>query len=367
MYIQHLEVTHVRNLLSVQISPHPKTNFIVGVNGSGKTSLLEAICILSKGRSFRTPILKKVVNSQCEDLTVFAEVGDQSGDFHRVGINRHINGTSLVKVDGNRCERLSDLAHLVPTVELTASSFELIDGGPGERRQLMDWGLFHVEHNFIEYWRRYRNALAQKNALLRSGNNIAIRKQVPLWNDQLVETGKLIDNARTQYVEQLVQAVSVVQESYFKGLPVNLSYRPGWNRRLYPSLADCLAQNVDYEIDKGSAQYGPHRADLVIGWQDSLARDICSRGQKKLVLYAVRLAQVILLMKKQAAPLLLLDDLPSELDKQNTEIVTGFLSDHPCQSFITAITQDIVSNGPLSAFREHQMFHVEHGQLTETH
>ena len=367
MYIQQLEVMHVRNLLSVQISPHPKTNFIVGANGSGKTSLLEAICILSKGRSFRTPILKKVVNSHHEDLMVFAEIIDQRDGAHRVGINRNVNGTSLVKVDGSRRERLSDLAHLVPTVELSASSFELIDGGPGERRQLMDWGLFHVEHSFMEYWRRYRSALAQKNALLKTGNGIAIRKQIGLWNDQLVETGEYIDLARTQYVDQLMQALSSVQENYFKGLPVSLAYRPGWNRKLYPGLADCLAQNVDYEIDKGAAQYGPHRSDLVIGWEDELARDICSRGQKKLVLYAVRLAQVVLLMEKHAAPLLLLDDLPSELDKRNTEIVTGFLSDHPCQSFITAITQDIVSNGPLSAFREHKMFHVEHGLLTETH
>ena len=355
----------MRNLRSLTLSPHPSTNFIVGPNGSGKTSLLEAIGILSSGRSFRTPILKKVVTHDCADLVVFAEIqANADAECHRVGIRRALSGETLIKIDGEKRDRLSELAALVPTVELCASSFEWVDGGPGERRQILDWGLFHVEHSYADLVRRYRVVLSQKNALLKSGDRRAISYQLVHWNQQLAELGDQIDRFRLQYVVELRECLDQVLAGYFPDLPLSLTYRSGWSQSQYESLADCLAKNQETEMERGSCLYGPHRADLVISWSGESARDMCSRGQKKLVLYAVRLAQVMLLLNKNSVrPILLLDDLPAELDATNIEKVTRFLSDYPCQTFITAITKDVLEGSLLSSFRDHRLFHVEHGQL----
>lgn len=362
----------MRNLLSLHIEPHSGINFIVGANGSGKTSLLEAISLLSRGRSFRTPQIRKVISREHRDLTVFGQVSED-GDAvpHRIGIRRTVSGETLAKIDGERKDRLSDLALMLPTVDIESSSFELVDGGPSVRRELLDWGLFHVEHRFLDVWKRYRVALDQRNALLRAGDGPALRQSLPYWDLQLAEYGHALDLLRQDYFWKFSSALSALADRYLGLTSIAVQYHPGWNQPQYPSLADCLQQNRGAELDKGRSLYGPHRADMEIRWEGQPARDICSRGQKKLVIYAVRLTQVIMYQQvKGSSPILLMDDLPAELDKSNIERVSRFLCDYPCQSFITAIDKDIRDSGLLSIFGSHRMFHVEHGQLihaTSTH
>lgn len=356
----------MRNLHSLQISPHSSINFIIGDNGSGKTSLLEAISLLSRGRSFRTPHIKKVISQGSSDLTVFGEVMSADEQTSRIGIRRSANGETLAKINGERCERLSDLALMVPAVEIESSSFELMDGGPSVRRELLDWGLFHVEHRFLDIWKRYRVALEQRNALLKTGDSPALRHSLAHWNGQLAEYGHGLDDLRQQYVNRFSAALQELTQRYFGLTHVTVDYYPGWNMQQYQSLLACLESHRVAEIEKGRSLYGPHRADLEIRWQGQPARDICSRGQKKLVLYAVRLAQIMLYQReKQSTPILLLDDLPAELDTGNIEKISRFLCDYPCQSFITAIAKDIHDSGLSSTFGSHAMFHVEHGRLVQ--
>jgi len=367
MQIQHLEVANVRNLLSLQIDPHPSVNFIIGANGSGKTSLLEAISMLSRGRSFRTVQVKKVINHGASALTVFGAVRNEAGGIDRLGVQRGADGEMLAKINGFRCERLSDLAALLATVEVEAASFEMLEGGPSVRRELLDWGLFHVEHAFLDVWKRFKIALEQKSALLRQGDSKALRSSLTHWNQQLAVAGQALHSSRLHYVEMLSDAFSDVALCYFGLDGVTLHYRPGWADACNVDLATCLTQNAQAEIEQGRPLYGPQKADLVVQWQGQLARDICSRGQKKLVIYGVRLAQVVLLHRlRNVAPVLLLDDLPAELDYGNIEKISMFLRDYPCQSFITAINKDLGNGGLLNSFGSHRMFHVEHGQLTQS-
>ncbi|MEZ5509828.1 MAG: DNA replication/repair protein RecF [Gammaproteobacteria bacterium] len=365
MQIQHLEVANVRNLLSLQIDPHPSVNFIIGANGSGKTSLLEAISMLSRGRSFRTVQVKKVISHGAPALTVFGSVLNGSGGVDRLGVRRGADGEMLAKINGSRCERLSDLAALLPAVEVEAASFEMLEGGPSVRRELLDWGLFHVEHAFLEVWKRFKSALEQKSALLRVGDSKSLRSSLSHWNQQLAVAGQALHVSRLHYVEMLSEAFSDVARRYFGLEGVTLHYRPGWPDAANVDLASCLPQQAQTEIEQGRPLYGPQKADLAVLWNGQLARDICSRGQKKLVIYGVRLAQVVLLHRlRHVAPVLLLDDLPAELDYTNIEKISMFLRDYPCQSFITAIDKDLGNGGLLHSFGDHRMFHVEHGQLT---
>ena len=357
----------MRNLQNLKLIPHPSMNFVVGPNGSGKTSLLEAIYLLASGRSFRTPLARKIVSHQQTALMVFGEIRDGKGIPHKAGIRKGLEGDTLVKIDGERRERMSDLATLLPAICLDAASFDLVDGGPSERRQLLDWGLFHVEHEFLEAWKSYQIALKQKSSLLRSGKESLIRKQLAHWNEQQALWGERIHSSRTAYVEWLVAALQRTIGTYVGSMPLEVEYKPGWNRSIHSALQDCLAANMDGEIEKQACQHGPHKGDLVIRWGDTLARDVCSRGQKKLVIYAVRLAQVMTLFeRRQLAPLLLLDDLPAELDTHNLQSVARFLRDYPCQTFITAIHEQALTDALLALFQDHHMFHVEHGQLIQT-
>lgn len=362
----------MRNLLSLHIEPHSGINFVVGANGSGKTSLLEAISILSRGRSFRTPQIRKVISHGHRDLTVFGQLLlDGEPVPHRIGIQRTASGETLAKIDGERKDRLSDLALMLPTVDVESSSFELVDGGPSVRRELLDWGLFHVEHRFLDVWKRYRVALEQRNALLKGGDGSTLKQSLPYWDLQLAEHGQALDTLRQDYFRKFSQVLSELAERYLGLESIKVQYHPGWNQSNYESLIHCLQQHRGAELEKGRCLYGPHRADVEIRWEGQPARDICSRGQKKLVIYAVRLAQVVMYQQaKGSTPILLLDDLPAELDKSNIERVSRFLCDYPCQSFITAIDKDIRDSGLLSIFGSHRMFHVEHGQLihaTSTH
>jgi len=368
MFLESLEVTHLRNLQHLKISPHPKTNFIVGRNGCGKTSILEAISLLSNGRSFRSVDPKKVISHTASELVVFGGVNPGNGSGpEKLGISKGMNGSTLARIDGETQKRISSLAIKLPIVSIDTGSIELIDGGPGLRRSILDWGMFHVEHTYLDIWHRYRRVYKQKNALLKSTKVIS-ETDLSYWNQQLVNEGQLIDDMRGKYIAELNAQFQNIASNYFNiADPVSLRYKSGWNKQKYSDLYQCLELNARTEIERRTCLYGPHRADMVISWSDGMAKDICSRGQKKLVLYGVRLAQVAVMRAlRSISPVLLLDDLPAELDKNNIEYVTRFLMDFPCQAFITAISEQSINETLLSQLTEHHMFHVEHGKLVST-
>ena len=367
MILESLEITHLRNLQHLKLIPHPTTNFIIGQNGSGKTSILEAIALLSNGRSFRAADPKKVISNGASQLVVFANlVSTQDEGVTPVGISKSVDGSTHVRINGITQKKISTLAAKLPVVVIDTDSIEVVDGGPSVRRSLLDWGMFHVKHSYLHSWQRYRQILKQKNALIKSGKSLGT-KEIAYWNEQLAVEGTTIDEFRSTYVTQLNQIYQRTTQKYLKiSQSTQLKYRHGWNREKYDSLKDCLNASTDQEIERKSCLYGPHRGDLTIQWEDGLVKDICSRGQKKLVLYGVKLAQVALMREMtDRSPLLLLDDLPAELDKNNIENVTRFLMDFPCQTFITAISEQSINETLLSQLTDHHMFHVKHGYLTD--
>ena len=367
MYISKLEVTNVRNLRSLSVIPHRSTNFVIGPNGSGKTSLLESISLLSNGRSFRTNDSKKLINQGADRFIVFSTVVSESTGSHRVGISKDIKGNTVAKLDGVIQSRVSALAKVLPILSVDTNSIELIEGGPALRRSILDWGMFHVEHSFLDVWSQYRDALKQKNALLKSGRK-SIRSEIHHWNSIIAQYGERLDLERIRYTDELEIFINRILNHYFKILDkVKIRYKNGWDKNQFPTLRECLDNRFENELQRNSCLYGPHRADLDILWEGTLCKDICSRGQKKLVLYGVRLAQIALMVDRIGiTPILLLDDLPAELDVHNINNVFHFLNEFPCQTFITAINDQLVTNDSLSVFEDHKMFHVEHGTFKET-
>lgn len=367
MRLLSLEITNVRNLQSVSLSPHSNINFIIGPNGSGKTSFLEAISLLSNGRSFRTPDSKKLIRLNSDSLVVYGLGYSELAGSVRIGISKDTRGNTLAKLDGKVQHKVSALAKVVPVLAIETNSLELIEGGPSLRRGILDWGLFHVEHNFLDTWSHYRNAVKQKNALLKSGRKVS-PVELHHWNAVIGRYGDRLNTERSRYALGFQESFKKVSSHYFNDTEnISFRYRSGWDTEKYPALTDCLNDKLETEISRCSCLYGPHRAELDILWEGTPAKDICSRGQKKLVLYGVRLAQIAHMMERiGVSPILLLDDLPAELDDKNIKNVIQFLKEFPCQTFITAINDQSINQDMLSAFEEHKMFHVEHGTFEET-
>ncbi|HAD45963.1 MAG TPA: DNA replication and repair protein RecF, partial [Alcanivorax sp.] len=196
-----LRLTDFRNYQQAELSPAPGLNLIVGANGSGKTSLLEAIYFIgSGGRSFRGGRLSRLVRDGADAATLFArvEIGE---NHHRLGIRRAPGGIQSLKLNGATPGALSDVAALLPVLALHPQSVELIFGPSALRRRFLDWGMFHVEHSFLPVWKEASAALKQRNALLRSGR--VTPRELGYWDQKLAASSDSIERLRDGYLQRL--------------------------------------------------------------------------------------------------------------------------------------------------------------------
>lgn len=223
----------------------------------------------------------------------------------------------------------------------------------------MDWGLFHVEPDFLSLWRRYARALKQRNALLKAGAQGA---QLDAWDRELTETGEPLTRRRQQYMERLGERMIQVAAELAPGLGAqNLTFNPGW-RRQELSLADGLLLSRERDRASGYTTIGPHRADWLVEYAEIPGRDALSRGQAKLTALACLLAQAgdYAAMRKEW-PVIVLDDLASELDVNHQQRVLDLLRASRAQVFVTATETPVPLKDPaLSMLR----FHVERGGVS---
>ena len=354
MAIAELRIRDLRCLSEVVIHPDPGLNLIVGPNASGKTSLLEALYILGRGRSFRAPQLSTVVRSGQPAAVVFAQVTDPGG-AKRLGIEFGPRGTQQIRIDGETRVSTAELVRAFPVQLIDPEIHELIQGGPGERRRFLDWGVFHVKHEFIDGWRRFRRALQQRNATLRRSPD---EHAVHAWNSDLLEGAQVVDQSRFAYIQELAPIFSKIADKILH-LSVNIEYRPGWSDA--ESYADALARSFERDRALGATQAGPHRAELVLTVDGSLARRRLSRGQQKMLAACLVLAQNAVVGSTLDSPMTLLVDEPAaELDAGHQEALVSAVADSDAQVFMTALTGHRL---PLS--QPHRAFHVEHGEVSD--
>jgi len=333
-----LLVTDLRCLQAVSVELDPRFTLISGPNGSGKTSLLEAIYVLGRGRSFRTRRLDHLIRRGRERFVVFGEI--ESG--HRrltMGVEGEA-GRLRGQVSGTPVSTLGELALALPVQIIDPEVHKLIEEGPVRRRRFLDWGVFHVEPSFIGIWQRYHQVLKQRNAALRARQS---RPMVSAWDGDLIRFGEAIDSARARYVETLtVAAVRLTQE--LLGMELQLTYQRGWPQG---HLSESLAQSAALEIERRVTQVGPHRADLRIKLAGQLAKDHVSRGQQKLLAAALLIAQIELFpMDAPEMPALLLDDPSAELDSERLTTLITRVSRGPHQLIVTTLHDSFAALGP---------------------
>ena len=332
-------------------------NVITGANASGKTSLLEAIWFLGRGRSFRSRRRDTLIRQSAEALSVFATIESSSGQIHRLGTGYSAQGLRA-RLDGETVRAVSTLARHLPVQLIDPHVHRLIEGGPGERRQFLDWGLFHVEQGFLSAWSRYRKALRQRNILLRQNPD---SRSLGVWESQLAESGEALSVFRQDYINRLLPLFRVTVERILGEQQVDLRYQRGWPAG--ESLHDALARLRSSEHQTGVTRSGPHRADMEILIDGLPAVERVSRGQEKILASCMVLAQQQLYADASGDHgVLMLDDLASELDQNYLGRFMTVVRELPAQKFLTVISPDAVREWlPV----ESRMFHVEQGEVSE--
>jgi len=355
MQLSHLEIRDFRNLVDIEFEPCIGVNLIYGLNASGKTSLLESIYYLSHLRSFRTPYLSDLINHDASRLQLLAKATDQLDNQIPIGIERSKDSLE-VRANHKPIQRVADITAIFPVLAIHPDSYRLITGSPGERRAYIDWGVFHVEQGFFEAWQRYKKALSQRNAALRSGQKLSYCK---LWDKELDQAAHHIDIKREKYIQDLYPFYLNLIQQFFPDQQVKLEYRRGWKSE--ESLRTVLEQTFDRDLKRGMTQAGPHRADLYIQVDGKSAQTGISRGQQKVLVALLKLAQVQQFSQSAARHCILLyDDLAAELDKEHRKQIMSVLKSMPIQLFLTAIEPDQID---LHGWSDVRMFHVEQGHL----
>jgi len=358
MALKSLSIDGFRNIESVKLRFSPRINLFVGENAAGKTSLLEALYVLARGQSFRTRDLDKTIRSGEPGFQLVAMVGRVGSRDIPVGMSRS-EKKLIARIDSQPIKRLSELAALFPVQWLGGNLHRLIEEGPAFRRQYLDWGLFHVKRTYLQTWKQFHKLLKQRNAALRKNRPT---QEITAWDTELATRGEELHQARVDYMAELASVISAVSAELLDlDRELSIEYRRGWARDA--SYRQALEAGLARDREQGYTRVGPQRAELAFLYGGRPLNEQFSRGQLKLFVTALKVAQAQLLKQETSqTSLFLMDDIGAELDKENQLRVLQLLRSVGAQVFVTAISE--IEN---TGWKTDQVgrFHVKHGVVTE--
>ena len=360
--IAQLHLQHFRNCTQAQCKLSTGLNLFVGDNAAGKTSFIEAIWLLATGRSFRTSKSHHLIQHEQTQSVIFSQVtsSHNADKTHKLGMQKSATNTTL-KVDGENVKGQLHLASLIPVQLLTPESHRLLEEGPKARRQFMDWGCFYQSSDFLQQWRLYQRALKQRNYALKRQLPQA---QIQLWDHQLVETALKIDAIRQAYLEALEPYLLTFCQALMPEIDESVvcQYRAGWPKST-DDLMQLMADNYAKDRQIGHTQYGAHRADIRFKFGNQEAMNTLSRGQQKLFVCALLLAQASLHEKVVHEPvIMLIDDLPAELDENHRLKLLELLQVLNIQHLITSTSESLI---PILNPESSKVWHINNGQVSE--
>ncbi|MEM7304638.1 MAG: DNA replication/repair protein RecF [Pseudomonadota bacterium] len=355
MWLTSLQAQNLRCFEKIELKLSPDINFFIGDNGAGKTSILEAVDTLSRGKSFRANHLRTIANYDNPEMSIFAEVDDGSKHSVQLGIQFRQNRTEL-RINREKVKKWSELAVCLPVIDIHPESYLLITGGPVERRKFLAWGTFHVEPSFLPLWTEYYRALRQRNACLREQKPDQARH----WHPILAANGEKINSLFRKYSEQLSPYVTDLLRDFELPQEIELCYSSGFNDQ---SLFDGLDKELKRHPKPMVTSCGPHRSDIKIYWNDHEFAKTSSRGQQKVLALVLKLAQAKLLSNVSNKPsIYLIDELPAELDEKRCFSALSILKSLKCQAFITSVSTERIESFTTA---HSNTFHVEQGQVRE--
>lgn len=352
MILSQLQLRGFRCLADQELVLHSRMNWLIGGNAAGKTSVLEAVYWLGRGKSFRTARAAQCIRRGDQGWRIAARLERADCPADRIAVR--FTGRGLEPSCNDRAETVVAQARRVPVQLIEPGLHRVVEDGPGYRRRFLDWGMFHVEQDYLPVWRAYARALRQRNTALRERSDAA---SLAAWTRELVARGEALAALRERGMARLREKFR--GRGVELGLPeLEIALYRGWDEGA--ELTEVLAAREDRDRRLGATGSGPHRAELRFRMDGEQAREHISRGQQKLLLAALSLAQADVIVETTGAqPLLLLDDFTAELGSDFQAQLVAALAAYPGQSIISSLERPValVETLPMS------MFHVEHGRL----
>ncbi|MEL7536947.1 MAG: DNA replication/repair protein RecF [Pseudomonadota bacterium] len=350
--LRSLRIENFRCIRSASLAFDPHCTVVEGANGAGKTSLLEAIFTLSRGRSFRSRRRDHAISHGESGFLLFGEI-TRAEVSHRVGLEVSRN-ERRIRVDGEDRDRIGDLAKLLPVQIIDPTVHGLIDGGPENRRRYVDFGVFHVEQQFLASWSDFRRAVSQRNSALRVGSSDT---ELDGWDQAVASLSEQLTALRARHVADISNRLPGITDGMLPDAEIDIEFRRGWSADR--NLLDVLREHRERDRQSALTQDGAHRADLKIAFRDRAARHQVSRGQQKLLASALILAQVAEIQTRtEQETVVMVDDPAAELDSESLDRLISATFAVPCQRVLTALDASRLRL-PVEA----TMFHVEQGSF----
>lgn len=358
MSIRLISFSGIRNLIDTEIEPSQNLNLIYGDNGSGKSSFLESISILSTGKSYRAKKLAHCFSYKTDKMLIKAVIEDKVLGKAHIENFRMLESQQIMKINDVPVGTQAEVAHWLPIQQIDPTAFSLLSGAPEKRREFMDWGLFHVEQSFFPKWKLLRQQLKQRNVILKNKDKEFLQQ----WTSSFCLTSEQINESRKKYLQEFKPIFLKMCESLGIGDDLSLKFHQGWDEN--KSLQEILLRQEERDLQLGYTQSGPHRAEMKLKSQGFAASEVLSRGQQKLTVLALKLAQSELFYKQSGRKsIYLIDDLSSELDEKHMSLLFQYFAQLNCQIFITSIKkEDLIKNAQTDKTK---LFHVEQGIIKQ--
>lgn len=332
MNFTRLEIKNLRNISHIELKPFEHVNFIIGENGSGKTTVLEAIYLLALGRSFRTHLPKRYIQRGQSEIGLYSLVASSVGHEIALGLEKKMGEESRIRLNQQEVVNILDLVNTVPILLMNVDSLKLLVEGPQERRKFFNFGMFHVKHQFFPLWKHYTAIVKQRNKALRSYSDTSL---ITAWDQVMVDCAKQLQCLRNDFLNLFTQHLEFNLKKFVIFKKVEIELMHGWD--IKTDLAEILKESFVKDKELGYTTKGPHRFDFKIKIDEMPVADILSRGQLKLLICSMFLA-MHKVIKDQAEKncIFLIDDLHAEFDEQNYSNIFKELKEIKTQLFITA-------------------------------
>ncbi|HSW15392.1 MAG TPA: DNA replication and repair protein RecF [Solimonas sp.] len=353
LHLAQIGAEHFRVFEKLSLRPHRRLNFVYGDNAAGKTSLLELVYVLSRGKSFRGSSLQDCLGPASRQWRARARYAQDDAPPTVVDARWQAGGLEQ-QHNGNEVSRV-ELLRGYPVQILEPGLHKLLQDGPSYRRSFLDWGVFHVEQRFHPAWRRFSRALRQRNLALRQRAPAA---EIQPWSVELAAAGEEIHGFRQEQLAAIRPRFGQLVEQLLGTSAWTMELQAGWTHG--QSLLASLDAHLPRDRQLGLTQDGPQRAELRLRLQERQTKSLISRGQQKQLIAALLISQCELVWKTTGiAPILLVDDFASELGEEFQRRLLAVLLDYPGQLFLSSFER----SGPLAELKDGAVFHVEHGQV----